>query len=89
MDSEIIYQQKFEIQRSTVKNERGQNYDNRPYGLVNEKTIEALYPAGHPYSWPTIGYLVDLDRVGVDDLKRFFLRWYGPNNASIVVAGDV
>lgn len=86
---DAVTQQKFEIQRSTVKNERGQNYDNRPYGLVNEKTIEALYPAGHPYSWPTIGYLVDLDRVGVEDLKRFFLRWYGPNNAVLTVAGDV
>ncbi|MFN5319286.1 MAG: M16 family metallopeptidase, partial [Bacteroidia bacterium] len=86
---DAVTQQKFEVQRATVKNERGQNYDNRPYGLVNEKTIEALYPAGHPYSWPTIGYLVDLDRVGVEDLKRFFLRWYGPNNAVLTVAGDV
>lgn len=86
---DAVTQQKFEIQRATVKNERGQNYDNRPYGLVNEKTIEALYQYGHPYSWPTIGYLVDLDRVNVDDLKRFFLRWYGPNNAVLTVAGDV
>ena len=86
---DAVTQQKFEVQRATVKNERGQNYDNRPYGLVNEKTIEALYPAGHPYSWPTIGYLVDLDRVGVEDLKRFFLRWYGPNNGVLTVAGDV
>jgi zinc protease len=86
---DAVTQQKFEIQRATVKNERGQNYDNRPYGLVNEKTIEALYPVGHPYSWPTIGYLIDLDRVNVDDLKRFFMRWYGPNNAVLTVAGDV
>ncbi len=84
-----VTQQKFEIQRATVKNERGQNYDNRPYGLVNEKTYEALYPFGHPYSWPTIGYLKDLDRVTVEDLKRFFLRWYGPNNAVLTVSGDV
>lgn len=86
---DAVTQQKFEIQRATVKNERGQNYDNRPYGLVNEKMIQALYPFGHPYSWPTIGYLADLDAVGVDDLKRFFLRWYGPNNAVLTVAGDV
>ena len=86
---DAVTQQKFEIQRATVKNERGQNYDNRPYGLANEKTIEALYPFGHPYSWPTIGYIKDLDRVTVDDLKRFFLRWYGPNNAVLTVAGDV
>ena len=47
-----------------------------------------LYIQGHPYSWPTIGYVDDLDRVTVDDLKDF-LRWYGPNNAYLVVAGDV
>ncbi|MBN8702225.1 MAG: insulinase family protein [Bacteroidetes bacterium] len=86
---DAVTQQKFEIQRATVKNERGQNYDNRPYGLINEKTNEALYPKGHPYSWPTIGYIEDLNRVGVDDLKRFFLRWYGPNNAVLTIAGDV
>jgi zinc protease len=86
---DAVTQQKFEIQRATVKNERGQNFDNRPYGLVNEKVSQALYPYGHPYSWPTIGYMKDLDRVNVDDLKRFFLRWYGPNNAVLTVAGDV
>lgn len=86
---DAVTQKKFEIQRSTVKNERGQNYDNRPYGLVNEKTYQAMYPYGHPYSWSTIGYLVDLDRVNVDDLKAFFLRWYGPNNATLTIAGDV
>lgn len=80
---------KFENQRETVKNERGQNYDNRPYGLVFEKTLEALFPYGHPYSWSTIGYIEDLNRVDVNDLKRFFMRWYGPNNATLTVAGDV
>ncbi len=84
-----VTQTKFEVQRSTVKNERGQNYDNRPYGLVQEKIGEALYPEGHPYSWSTIGYLVDLDRVDVNDLKRFYLRWYGANNATLTISGDV
>ena len=86
---DAVTQQKFEVQRATVKNERGQRYDNRPYGLVFEKTLEALYPYGHPYSWSTIGYMEDLDRVDVGDLKRFFMRWYGPNNATLTVAGDV
>ena len=85
---DAVTQEKFEVQRSTVKNERAQNYDNRPYGLVSEKLVEALYPAGHPYSWLPIGYVEDLDRVGVDDLKRFFLRWYGPNNAVLSIGGD-
>lgn len=86
---DAVTQKKFEVQRATVKNERGQNYDNRPYGLIGEKVGAALYPKGHPYSWPTIGFLEDLDRVDVNDLKKFFLRWYGPNNAVLTVAGDV
>ena len=86
---DAVTQQKFEIQRSTVKNERGQNYDNRPYGLVNECSSKNLYPYGHPYSWLTIGYVEDLNRVDVADLKNFFLRWYGPNNATITIGGDI
>ncbi len=86
---DAVTQKKFEVQRSTVKNERGQNYDNRPYGLAGETTSKNMYPYGHPYSWLTIGYVEDLDRVNVNDLKNFFLRWYGPNNAVITVGGDV
>jgi zinc protease len=84
-----VTQRKFEIQRLTVKNERGQNYDNRPYGVAGEKVGAALYPTTHPYSWQTIGYIEDLNRVNVTDLKNFFMRWYGPNNATLTVCGDV
>jgi zinc protease len=86
---DAVTQQKFEIQRSTVKNERGQNYDNRPYGLAQEVASRNLYPYGHPYSWLTIGYVEELNKVNVNDLKNFFLRWYGPNNATLTVGGDV
>jgi zinc protease len=86
---DAVTQQKFEVQRATVKNERGQRYDNAPYGLIFEKLSGSLYPYGHPYSWPTIGFIEDLNRVDVNDLKRFFLRWYGPNNATVTVGGDV
>ena len=86
---DAVTQQKFENQRATVKNERGQNYDNRPYGLVREAAAKAMYPYGHPYSWLTIGYVEDLNRVDVGDLKRFFLRWYGPNNATLTIGGDI
>jgi len=86
---DAVTQRKFEVQRETVKNERGQNYDNRPYGLLQETISRNLYPYGHPYSWMTIGYIEDLNRVDVNDLKNFFLRWYGPNNATITVGGDV
>lgn len=84
-----VTQEKFENQRETVKNERGQNVDNRPYGRLRERVGEALYPEGHPYSWPTIGYIEDLNRVNVNDLKKFFLRWYGPNNATLTIGGDI
>ena len=86
---DAVTQEKFEVQRDTVKNERAQNYDNRPYGLLRERVGQALYPVGHPYSWLTIGYVEDLDRVDVNDLKKFFLRWYGPNNAVLTIGGDI
>ncbi len=86
---DAVTQKKFEIQRSTVKNERGQNYDNRPYGLAGETASRNTYPYGHPYSWLTIGYVEDLNRGNVNDLKNFFLRWYGPNNATVTIGGDV
>jgi zinc protease len=86
---DAVTQKKFEVQRSTVKNERGQRMDNVPYGLRFETIHKNLYPYGHPYSWQTIGYVEDLNRVDVNDLKNFFLRWYGPNNAAITIGGDV
>ena len=86
---DAVTQKKFEVQRATVKNERGQNYDNRPYGLLSEAIAKNLYNYGHPYSWLTIGYIEDLNRANVNDLKNFFLRWYGPNNATLTVGGDV
>ncbi|RZL97561.1 MAG: insulinase family protein, partial [Pedobacter sp.] len=86
---DAVTQRKFEVQRETVKNERGQRIDNVPYGLSSELMAQTMYPYGHPYSWLTIGYIEDLNRVNVDDLKNFFLRWYGPNNATLTVGGDV
>lgn len=85
-----VTQSKFEVQRATVKNEKGQNVENQPYAMAYVEILnQALYPMGHPYSWPVIGYVDDLNRVTVDDLKDFFLRWYGPNNAVLSVSGDV
>ncbi|MFT5712425.1 MAG: zinc protease, partial [Glaciecola sp.] len=86
---DAVTQEKFEIQRETVKNERGQRIDSQPYGLLSERTGEALYPAGHPYSWSTIGYVEDLDRANVNDLKTFFQKWYGPNNAVLTIGGAI
>jgi len=86
---EAVTQEKFEIQRETVKNERGQSVDNQPYGRVFETLSKSLYQQDHPYHWPIIGWLEDLGRADVNDLKRFFLRWYGPNNAALTIGGDI
>ncbi|MDO6679080.1 pitrilysin family protein [Shewanella sp. 4_MG-2023] len=80
--------EKFEVQRETVKNERAQRIDNQPYGRLNERFNQAMYPAGHPYSWPVIGWPEDLERASVDDVRNFFKRWYGPNNATLTIGGD-
>lgn len=81
-------QKKFENQRATVKNEKDERYD-APYGFLMEVKDQELYPSDHPYSWSTIGFVDDLDRADSSDLHNFFLRWYGPNNAAIIVSGDV
>ncbi|WP_425457530.1 M16 family metallopeptidase [Colwellia echini] len=86
---DAITAETFEVQRATVKNERGQNVDNRPYGRLNETVNQMIFPREHPYSWPTIGYMSDLDNGSVTDLKEFFSRWYGPNNAVLTIGGDI
>jgi zinc protease len=77
------------IQRDVVKNERRQYYENRPYAKAELLLPEALYPADHPYHWPVIGSMEDLTAAGHQDVVDFFKRWYGPGNASVVIAGDV
>jgi zinc protease len=80
---------KFRAQRDIVKNERRQSYDNQPYGRDRELLGLAMYANGHPYSWPTIGAMSDLTAATVDDVKRFFRLYYAPNNATLVVVGDI
>jgi len=76
-------------QRDVVKNERRQSYENRPYGMASLALEEMLWPVGHPYSWPTIGHMEDLTAASHDDVVEFFSTYYAPNNASLVVAGDI
>ncbi|SQH77769.1 Peptidase, M16 family protein [Shewanella benthica] len=83
-----LTEEKFEVQRETVKNERAQRIDNQPYGRMGEKFNQAFYPQGHQYSWPVIGWPDDLERANLDDVKHFFQRWYGPNNATLTIGGD-
>lgn len=86
---ETMDQPKVDLQRDVVKNERRQSYENRPYGMVSENLLPALYSEGHPYSWSTIGSMADLSAASLDDVKEFFRTYYAPNNATIVVAGAV
>jgi zinc protease len=81
-------QAKLDLQRDVVKNERRERTDNRPYGRANETIMAALYPEGHPYSWPTIGSMADLSAASLEDVKAFFRTYYAPNNASLTIAGD-
>ena len=76
-------------QRDVVKNERRQSYENRPYGMASIELDKMLWPAGHPYSWPTIGYMEDLTAASYDDVVNFFKTYYTPGNATLVIAGDI
>lgn len=82
-------QAKLDNQREVVKNERRQNYENRPYGQSEGSICAALFPSDHPYSWITIGSQEDLTAATLEDVKSFFARWYGPNNATLAIGGDV
>jgi len=80
---------KVDGQRDVVKNERRQRYENSPYGLAFPTLGENLYAADHPYHWPTIGYMEDLSAASYEDVGDFFKKYYAPNNASLVIAGDI
>ena len=86
---EALDQERFDLQRDVVKNERRQSYENRPYGTAHLTLQEALFPSPHPYHWPTIGSQEDLNNADLKDVKDFFKRFYHPSNASICVAGDI
>jgi zinc protease len=76
-------------EKQVVKNEKRQSVDNRPYGHTSDVLDRAMYPDGHPYQWQVIGSLQDLDSADIADVVEFHRRWYGPNNATLVVAGDI
>ena len=86
---ESLTEAKLANQRDVVKNEKRQNYDNRPYGLAGAKIAETMYPENHPYHWLTIGSLDDLTAASREDVSDFFRRFYTPNNASLSIAGDI
>jgi len=83
-----LTQEKLDNQKDVVKNERLERYDNQPYGLAWELINTNLYPESHPYSWSTIGFLKDIESYTIEDVQNFFKKYYSPNNACLVVAGD-
>ena len=83
-----VTQERLDIQRSVVMNEKRENTDDQPYGQVQEIQRRLMYPDEHPYSWPTIGSMEDLEAASLEDVKDFFRQYYTPNNASLCIAGD-
>lgn len=83
-----VTQEAFINQQEVVQNEKRQRVDNQPYGHTNYIINKLLYPEGHPYNWQVIGELIDLQNATVKDVHDFYKKWYGPNNATLVIAGD-
>ena len=86
---DVVTPQAVNGQRDVVKNERRQSYENSPYGMANVRITELMYPKEHPYYWPVIGYMEDLTAASAEDVREFFRRYYAPQNASLVIAGDI
>jgi zinc protease len=80
---------KFVAQRDIVQNERRQGIDNQPYGRAFEILTAATLPDANPYSWPVVGYMADLQKATVEDVKQFFRLYYAPSNATLTIVGDI
>ena len=83
-----VTQEAFENQQNVVQNEKRQRVDNVPYGHTNYVIHKLLYPENHPYNWQVIGSFEDLQNATIEDIHNFYKKWYGPNNATLVIAGD-
>jgi zinc protease len=84
-----LTQEKLDIQREVVKEERRQRYDNVPYGTAFERMLHLAYDPDYSYHWPTIGSMADLEAATLDDIREFFTTWYRPDNAVLSIVGDV
>jgi len=84
----VLDQKKLDLQRGVVQNEKRQG-ENQPYGVTRQLLAENTYPVGHPYSWTTIGSMTDLDAASMADVQEWFKTYYGPNNVTLVIAGDI
>jgi zinc protease len=86
---DVVNEQLVNGQRDVVKNELRQNFENAPYGRAILRIPELMYPKTHPYHWPVLGYMPDLTAASAEDVREFFRKYYAPQNASLVVAGDI
>jgi zinc protease len=84
----VLDQKKLDLQRGVVQNEKRQG-ENQPYGVTEQLLTENTYPVGHPYSWTVIGSMTDLDAASLSDVQEWFKTYYGPNNVTVVIAGDI
>ena len=84
----VLDQKKLDLQRGVVQNEKRQG-ENQPYGVTRQLITENTYPVGHPYSWTVIGSMADLDAASMKDVQEWFKTYYGPNNVTLVIAGDI
>src|SRR5450755_4117969 len=84
----VLDQKKLDLQRGVVQNEKRQG-ENQPYGVTEEILAQNTYPVGHPYSWTVIGSMKDLDAASISDVQEWFKTYYGPNNVTVVIAGDI
>jgi zinc protease len=84
----VLDQKKLDLQRGVVQNEKRQG-ENQPYGVTEEILVKNTYPVGHPYSWTVIGEMSDLDAASMSDVQDWFKTYYGPNNTTLVIAGDI
>lgn len=84
----VLDQKKLDLQRGVVQNEKRQD-ENQPYGVTEQILVENTYPVGHPYSWTVIGSMTDLDAASMSDVQDWFKTYYGPNNVTVVLAGDI
>ena len=84
----VLDQKKLDLQRGVVQNEKRVG-ENQPYGVTEQILTENTYPVGHPYSWTVIGSMQDLDAASMSDVQEWFKTYYGPNNVTVVIAGDI
>jgi zinc protease len=87
--NDIVSEELVNGQRDVVKNERRQSVENAPYGMAGIRIPELMYPKTHPYHWPVIGYMEDLTAASAEDVREFFRKYYAPQNATLVLAGDI